>query len=86
MMHRFVTLVRPLVVLAVALHLVGGNRASAIEIWLSDVGTVDGSVTVSNMDVAVDRGALGQELYVWGRPDAGKTLQNISLNLLSSEP
>lgn len=65
------------VILAVA-----ATGALASDIWLSDVGNVGGGAAqgVPNIGVAQGPG----EMYIWGRPDAGETLKNLSLNIRSS--
>jgi len=58
-------------------------NANAIEIWLSDVGTVGGGVSQGVANVSAAAGA--NSVYVWRRPDAEKTLTNIALNVRSTD-
>ena len=52
--------------------------------WLSSNGdVVTGSVAGETPQIQIPRGAVG-EIYVWAKPDEGKTLENFSLNLVSS--
>jgi hypothetical protein len=59
----------------------------AVNIWLSDVGMVTpGSSFPATPSAVPDlQPVIGdsQTIYIWGRPDAGKTLANLSLNLVA---
>lgn len=75
-----------LIAVAAVLAIQGPAR-SAINIWLSTVATVTpGSPFPANPGAVPDlRPFLGdsETIYIWGRPDAGKTLANLSLNLVA---
>ncbi|OHB75098.1 MAG: hypothetical protein A2W31_00365 [Planctomycetes bacterium RBG_16_64_10] len=68
---------RNVLVAATVLVLVPMN-VQATNIWLSDVGTVGGGVTIGVPELEV----LGAgELFIWTRPAQDQTLLNISLNV-----
>lgn len=56
------------------------------EFWIS-ASSFDPFTASGGRVPAIDlsEGAMDETLYVWGRPDAGKTLRNLSLNLRSSD-
>ncbi|MCA9232825.1 MAG: hypothetical protein KDA57_19405, partial [Planctomycetales bacterium] len=65
--------------------------AKATNFWLSATGNITsgsappvtpGSVEAISHDIGTQSGSI----YVWARPDSGKTLVNWSLRLLSSDP
>jgi len=54
----------------------------ASEIWLSDVGTVGSGVAQGVPNLKLRDGA--NTIYIWGRPQEDETLQNLSLNIRST--
>jgi hypothetical protein len=62
------------------------RSAAAINIWLSPVGSANGTVTLSNQHDVVLPTATNREIHIWVRPDVGETLANVSLNLKSTNP
>lgn len=64
-----------------------GQTLGTVHIWLSETGTVAPGSAFPVTSGAVPRiePPLGssQTIYIWGRPDPGKSLVNISLNLVA---
>lgn len=58
--------------------------AFALQIWLSDVGLPGQGVAVGNLEREFVEPVNDQELFIWGRPDAEKTLGAIDLRIVSS--
>ena len=57
--------------------------AAPAHFWISDNGiTTAGPGTFAN--IAIVKGAVGT-LHIWGRPETGKKLRNISLNLVAQQ-
>jgi hypothetical protein len=77
------------VTVAIVLAVAGQSQAS-VNIWLSGVGTTTpgSSFPASAAAVPVLEPYIGgsTSVYIWGRPDAGKSLVNLSLNLFSDTP
>lgn len=72
------------IILAIAIVLVlAVGRASATNFWLSPSNT--SSAPPANAD-AIPTLPKSGNVYVWGRPDAEKTLINWSLNIHTSNP
>jgi hypothetical protein len=74
---------------ALVLATAGPSQAS-VNFWLSGIGTTDpGSSFPASVDtVPLLEPYIGgaSSVYIWGRPDAGKSLVNLSLNLMSETP
>lgn len=70
------------VVLSVFLALMSHKSLAApAHFWLSDEGvSPDGPNVAAN--ISIEEGTVGT-LYIWGRPESGKKLRNISLNLVA---
>lgn len=67
---------------AVLIFAVAVAAHAASEIWLSPVGMPGGGVVQGVANLRVKRGA--NEIYIWGRPEEGETLRNLSLNVRST--
>lgn len=78
---------RWLLIAVVAVLAIQGPAPGAINIWLSTMGTVTpGSTFPANPSAVPDlQPFLGgsETIYIWGRPDTGKALANLSLNLVA---
>jgi hypothetical protein len=71
-----------------AILAVQGSARGAVNIWLSGVGSasVGSAFPTSTGELPVFEPFVGtvQTVYIWGRPDAGKSLENLSLNLVAA--
>ena len=67
-----------------------GHAAATVNIWLSGTGSVvPGSSfppTASAVPVFEPYVGGSGTIYIWGRPDSGASLENMSLNLFSETP
>lgn len=66
---------------------VPGQAAGTVNIWLSKTGTVQpgSSFPATSAALPIIEPYLGasETIYIWGRPDAGEFLTNMSLNLVA---
>jgi hypothetical protein len=72
----------------VVLAMTGPSRAT-VDIWLSTSGSTSGSFPAAPTAVPNFQPYLGGSgsIFIWGRPDSGKSLVNLSLNLIAvTEP
>lgn len=67
------------------LFLVGSSvsPAAPAHFWISDSGSAPAGPNVAT-SISVEQGTIGT-LYIWARPETGKKLRNISLNLVASQ-
>lgn len=79
------------IIAAVGILIAGFATVSVAQtrFWISSHDIADGSPPPTGNEVApltAPVGVPGQELYIWVRPDSGKTLQNFSLNVVATDP
>jgi hypothetical protein len=69
---------------------IAGPARGTVDIWLSASGTVPpgSSFPTTTEDIPVLTPYIGgsESIYIWGRPDSGFSLENISLNLVAETP
>ena len=58
----------------------------AMEIWLSEIGTVESGVALENPVFTPQPSAQDEQIHIWARPDTDKTLYGWSLNLHATNP
>jgi len=78
---------RCLIVTVAVVLAIPGQSSATVNIWLSGVGTMvpGSSFPLTSSAVPVLEPYLGGpgSIYIWGRPDASKSLADISLNLVA---
>ena len=76
---------RGLLLLIVSGLLVPAWGAEATSIWLSGSNTIPGGTFAGEVpSLGASSGSVGNAVYIWARPDSGKTLVNWSLNIVST--
>jgi hypothetical protein len=76
---------RRFAVTVVVVLAVPGQSSATVNIWLSTSGTTSSLFPATPFAVPVFQPYLGgsESIFIWGRPDPGKSLVNLSLNLFA---
>lgn len=82
-LRHFTITLRLLVVLVLMVSAAQTSLAAPAHFWISDESvSTDGPEDATN--ISITQGEIGS-LHIWGRPETGKKLRNISLNLVAMQ-